>query len=125
MFIGAHVSTAGGLKNAIEGGKSIGAEALQIFPSAPLQWKIRGWEDNDCATFKIEWPKHFQQVIFHGIYLTNLAASDEANALKTKTALIETLRLAPKVGVVGTIFHPGSYTNGELGNQNQIKNIIS
>jgi len=125
MHIGAHVSTAGGLKTAIEGGLAIGAEALQIFPSAPLQWKIRGWDDKQCAWLKEEWPKHFKQVIFHGIYLTNLAGSDEANVIKTKTALVETLRLASKVGIVGTIFHPGSYTNGEFGNQNQVKEVIS
>lgn len=124
MDIGAHVSTAGGLKTAIDSGIKIGAEALQIFPSAPLQWKIRGWDDKQCAWFKAEWPKTFKQVIFHGIYLTNLAASDPANVLKTKTALVETLRLAPKIGVTGTVFHPGSYTNGVLENQNQIKEII-
>lgn len=125
MYIGAHVSTAGGLKNAIEGGIDIGAETLQIFPSAPLQWKIRGWDDKQCAWFKAEWPKNFKQVIFHGIYLTNLAANDEANVAKTKIALVETLKLAPKVGVVGTIFHPGSYTNGEISNHNQVKTLIS
>ncbi len=125
MYIGAHVSTAGGLKTAISKGLEIGAEALQIFPSAPLQWKIRGWDDGQCSWFKTEWAKSFQQVIFHGIYLTNLAGNDEANVLKTKTALIETLRLAEKLGIVGTIFHPGSYTNGEIGNQTQIKDIIA
>ncbi|MEK9167421.1 MAG: deoxyribonuclease IV [Patescibacteria group bacterium] len=125
MHIGAHVSTSGGLKTAIDGGQAIGAEALQIFPSAPLQWKIRGWDDKQCTWFKEEWPKHFRQIIFHGIYLTNLAGSDEANVLKTKTALVETLRLASKVGIVGTVFHPGSYTNGEMGNQSQIKESIA
>lgn len=125
MDIGAHVSTAGGLKNAVEGGIKIGAEALQIFPSAPLQWKIRGWDDKQCAWFKSEWPKTFKQVIFHGIYLTNLAGTSPENVIKTKTALIETLKLAAKIGVVGTIFHPGSYTNGELGNQDQVKTVIA
>ncbi|MEK7202330.1 MAG: deoxyribonuclease IV [Patescibacteria group bacterium] len=125
MDIGAHVSTAGGLKNAIDSGIKIGAEALQIFPSAPLQWKIRGWDEEQCAWFKAEWPKTFKQVIFHGIYLTNLAGTSPENVIKTKTALIETLNLAAKIGVVGTIFHPGSYTNGELGNQDQIKTVIA
>lgn len=125
MDIGAHVSTAGGLKNAIDSGIKIGAEALQIFPSAPLQWKIRGWDDKQCTWFKSEWPKTFKQVIFHGIYLTNLAGTSPENVIKTKTALIETLKLAAKIGIVGTIFHPGSYTNGELGNQDQVKTVIA
>src|SRR3989344_7617971 len=124
MFIGAHVSTAGGLKNAIEGGKSIGAEALQIFPSAPLQWKIRGWSDEDCAAFKAELPEIFKQVVFHGIYLTNLAADSAENLVKTKTALIETLKLATKIGVTGVVFHPGNYNNGEILHKEQIKDTI-
>lgn len=125
MLIGAHVPTAGGLKTAINKGLEIGAEALQIFPSAPLQWKIRGWGDDDCAWFKAEWPKTFKQVIFHGIYLTNLAGASPENVIKTKTALIETLTLAPKIGVVGTVFHPGTYNGGLEQNAAQIKKIIN
>ncbi len=125
MIIGAHVPTAGGLKTAINKGKEISAEALQIFPSAPLQWKIRGWSDEDCAWFKNEWPKDFKQVVFHGIYLTNLAGASAENLEKTKTALIETLKLAPKIGVVGTIFHPGSYSGGEIIAKKQIEQTIN
>lgn len=124
MHIGAHVSTAGGLKNVITSGLDIGAEALQIFPSAPLQWKVRGWDDAACAEFKSEWPKRFKQVIFHGIYLTNLAADSAENLVKTKVALIETMNLATKIGVVGTIFHPGNYNNGEILHKDQIKEAI-
>lgn len=125
MYTGAHVSTAGGLNNAIDRGKTISAEALAIFPSAPLQWKIRGWSDDDCAAFKKSWPTEFKQVVFHGIYLTNLAADTPENAEKTKNALIETLKLASKVGVVGTVFHPGNYKGGELGKKDQIARIIN
>src|SRR3989344_5476985 len=124
MFIGAHVSTAGGLKNAIDGGKRISAEALQIFPSAPLQWKIRGWDSEQCDWFKEEQAKKFKQVIFHGIYLTNLAADSAGNLTKTRQALVETLTLAPRIGVVGTIFHPGNYNDGEILHKDQIKKTI-
>lgn len=124
MIIGAHVPTAGGLKTAVDKGLEIGAEALQIFPSAPLQWRIRGWDDEQCAWFKSEWPKHFRQVIFHGIYLTNLAADKPENVAKTKQALIETLTLAPKVGIRGTVFHPGNYNDGQILHKAQIKDAI-
>ncbi|QQG50207.1 MAG: deoxyribonuclease IV [Candidatus Berkelbacteria bacterium] len=124
MIIGAHVPTAGGLETALKKGREIGAEALQIFPSAPLQWKIRGWSDEACAAFLEAWPKQFKQVIFHGIYLTNLAGASADNVVKTITALTETLKLAPKVGVVGTVFHPGTYNGGIESNAKQIKQII-
>lgn len=124
MRIGAHVSTAGGLKNAISRGLEIGAESLQIFPSAPLQWRIRGWDDEQCQWFREQWPKHFQQVIFHGIYLTNLAADSPDNLAKTTTALIETLKLASKIGVVGTVFHPGNYNDGRVVRKDQIEAAV-
>jgi len=125
MFIGAHVSTAGGLKTALQRGQEIGAESIQIFPSAPLRWKINGWSDEDCAWFKEEWPKHFQQVIFHGIYLTNLAAESGQNFYLTKHALTDTLNLANKLGIIGTVFHPGSYVEGKIGRQDRIKETIA
>jgi len=125
MYVGAHVPTAGGLKTPLAKGQEIGAQALQIFPSAPLQWKIRGWSDEGCAEFKAEWPKHFHSVIFHGIYLTNLAGTSAENLLKTKQALIETLQLAPKIGVKGTVFHPGSYADGQIGPKKQIQETIA
>lgn len=124
MIVGAHVSTSGGIAAALKNGREIGAEALQIFPSAPLQWKIRGWNDEDCHQFKESWPQEFKQVVFHGIYLTNLAGSSAENLAKTKLALIETLTLAEKIGVTGTVFHPGSYVDSVLGNQEQVRNTI-
>ncbi len=124
MLIGAHVPTAGGLETALKKGREIGSEALQIFPSAPLQWKIRGWSDEACAVFLETWPKEFKQVVFHGIYLTNLAGASADNVTKTITALIETLQLAPKIGVVGTVFHPGTYNGGIEANADQIKRVI-
>jgi len=124
MYIGAHVSTAGGLKNAIDAGLAIEAESLQIFPSAPLQWKIRGWDEEQCSWFKQEWPKHFKQVIFHGIYLTNLAADKKEVLDKTVIALTETLNLASKLGIVGTVFHPGNYNDGEILHKKQIEDVI-
>lgn len=125
MIIGAHVSTAGGLTKALENGRKIKAEALQIFPSAPLRWKINGWSDEAAAEFKAAWPKEFKQVIFHGIYLANLAADLPQNKHLTRVALTDTLNLAAKLGIVGTIFHPGNYKNGELGAKDQIKTVIN
>jgi len=124
MIIGAHVPTSGGLETALKKGREIGAEALQIFPSAPLQWRIRGWSDEACESFKQTWPGEFKQVVFHGIYLTNLAGASAENLVKTKTALIDTLTLAPKIGVEGTVFHPGTYNGGIEANSTQIKETI-
>ncbi|HUD20766.1 MAG TPA: deoxyribonuclease IV [Candidatus Saccharimonadales bacterium] len=124
MYIGAHVGTSGGLKKAIERGQAIGAEALQIFPSAPVQWQIRGFPDDDAAWFKEEWPKHFKEVVFHGIYLINLAGESSENLQKSVQALIDTLKLAPKLGITKTIFHTGTYIDGKLERISQIEEVL-
>ena len=40
IIIGAHVSSSGGIYNAIDNSKNIEAEAIQIFPSAPQMWRM-------------------------------------------------------------------------------------
>lgn len=125
MDIGAHVSTAGGIEKALTNGQAIGAQSLQIFPSAPLRWQIINPSAEICQRFRQAWPKAFRQVVFHGIYLTNLAAAKPQNRHLTETALVETLKLSAKLGIVGTVFHPGSYVAGQLGNLDQIKSVIA
>jgi len=124
MYIGAHVSTSGGLKKAIERGQNIGAEALQIFPSAPVQWNIRGFPEGDLAVFKIAWPDYFKEVVFHGIYLVNLATGDHENHKKGIKALTDSLALAPDAGISKLIFHTGSYVNGKIERREQIAEAI-
>ena len=41
MKIGAHVSTAGGISNAVARGQKIGCEAIQIFGSYPQEWAFK------------------------------------------------------------------------------------
>jgi len=108
MNIGAHVSTAGGVLNAINKGKDIGAEALQIFPSSPQRWQITGWPDEDCVKFKDEWPKHFKNVVFHSIYLNNLAGTEEIRTKSIKAAT-DSMILAEKLGISQLIIHTGTY----------------
>lgn len=125
MIIGAHISTKGGLRTVLERGQDIKAEALQIFPSAPVQWKIRGFSDSEKEIFKNSWPALFKEVIFHGIYLTNLAATSIENRQKTLQAIIDTLNLAPQLGITKTVIHAGSYQEDRSILKPQIKDILN
>ena len=124
MIIGAHVSTAGGILNAITNGQKIGAEVLQIFPSAPQRWDIRGWPDEDCEKFKTEWPKYFKEVIFHEIYLINLSGTPEITSKSIK-AIIDTMILAEKIGVTKVVIHTGTYLPDKSLNISQLKEGIN
>ncbi len=52
MFVGAHVSTAGGLEKAVERGQERGCEAIQIFNQSPRMWRPTNYGEDDFAAFK-------------------------------------------------------------------------
>ena len=52
MLIGAHVSTAGGLANAVERGVELDCDAIQIFHQSPRMWRPTAYSDEDFAAFR-------------------------------------------------------------------------
>ena len=52
MKIGAHVSTAGGISNAVGRAKEIGCEAIQIFGSSPQTWAFKPAPGEQIESFK-------------------------------------------------------------------------
>ena len=52
MLIGAHVSTAGGLANAVERGVERDCEAIQIFHQSPRMWRPTSYAEEDFEAFR-------------------------------------------------------------------------
>ncbi|HET9185496.1 MAG TPA: endonuclease, partial [Solirubrobacterales bacterium] len=52
MLIGAHVSTGGGLPNAIQRGSERGCESIQIFHQSPRMWRPTKYGPDDFAAFR-------------------------------------------------------------------------
>ncbi len=52
MKIGAHVSTAGVISNAVARGQEIGCEAIQIFGSSPQAWAFKPVPGEQIELFK-------------------------------------------------------------------------
>src|SRR5690606_8141147 len=109
MRIGAHLSSAGGPQNAFPKAADIGAEALQVFISAPQQWRLPNLKDEQVAAFHERRAEADIPVFFHGVYLMNFASQDEAILEKSVASLTSYLDWAGKLGVVGVIFHVGSH----------------
>ena len=79
MLIGAHVSTAGGLPNAIERAEERRCEAIQIFNQSPRMWRPTRYSDADFAAFREALARSpVELVAIHMIYLINPAAKDAA-----------------------------------------------
>ena len=116
MLIGAHVSNAGGLPNAIERGLERECDAIQIFNQSPRQWKPTAYTDEDFAAFKeARAGTRIESVIIHAVYLINCASEDAELRDKSKTALTHALHVADRIGAAGVVLHAGSALKGDVG----------
>ena len=110
MRIGAHVSTSGGIDKAIDRALEIGAECVQLFPSAPQGWGFKSPDEKSIAEFRRKsYEYDIGPNVFHGIYLVSLGSDDMALVEKGKASLIKYLNTAEDLGVEGVIFHLNSH----------------
>lgn len=109
MRIGAHVSSAGGLHRAFEKARALGAEAMQVFLTAPQQWRLPQLNEEQLAAFRAAKEEAGIPVFIHGVYLVNLGSQDEAILAKSVESLKAYLRYTSLLGAEATIFHVGSH----------------
>ena len=109
MLIGAHVSTAGGLANAVARGEERGCESIQIFNQSPRMWRPTKYGDEDFAAFREAMDdSKVEAVIIHAVYLINCASKDRELRKKSRDSLTHALRIGDAIGAAGVILHPGS-----------------
>ena len=110
MRLGAHVSTAGGLGKAVERGRELGCETIQIFGSSPQSWAYKPVPQEQTREFREKAHEAgISPVFFHAIYLINLGSPIAANLEKGIWSLINYMTLASEVGARGIILHPGTH----------------
>lgn len=109
MRLGAHVSIAGGLAQAIDRGVALGAECLQIFVSSPRSWHPAGHDAGAVARFRQRQAEAaIAPVFIHTIYLLNLASPEPALYARSMESLTLALSWAERLGAQGVITHLGS-----------------
>ncbi len=110
MKLGAHVSIGGKLSNALDTGKSIGCETIQIFTSNPRGWSFKIRSEEEIKEFcKNQKTLNISPVFGHMIYLVNLASDNPHIYMNSINALISGLTLADKACFKGIITHIGSH----------------
>src|SRR3954453_15570806 len=116
MLIGAHVSTAGGLENAIERGTERGCESIQIFNQSPRMWRPTRYGEEDCAAFREAMASSpVEAVVIHAVYLINCATKDAELRKKSLNSLVHALRIGDGIGSDGVVLHPGAQKGEPLG----------
>ncbi len=108
--IGGHVSTAGGLLNAVSNTLSIGGNCLQIFAGSPRMWARSLYSPELAEGFREGVTKHdLNPVYIHALYLTNLASDNPELLAKSKKALITDMTNSAAIDSAGVILHIGSH----------------
>jgi deoxyribonuclease IV len=109
MLIGAHVSIAGGLLNAVERGVERESDAIQIFHQSSRAWRPNVYSDGDVTAFREALDaSRIQSVAIHAVYLINCASGEDEVRSKSLSALKGALALGDRIGAVGVVLHPGS-----------------
>jgi len=110
MKFGAHMSTAGGVRKALQRGTSIGCEIVQIFVKNNMQWFGRPCSPQDLDVYAHEVAAAKLSSIFgHTGYLINLAAPSCANRDKSIQSLLQEISLATDLRLPFLVMHPGAH----------------
>jgi deoxyribonuclease-4 len=109
MLIGAHVSTAGGLQNAVERGVERECDAIQIFHQSPRMWRPTNHKPENIAAFCEAFEaSRLESTVIHAVYLINTASPDPEIREKSMTSLVHALRLGDAIDADGVVLHAGS-----------------
>lgn len=110
MILGAHVSTAGGIHNAIKNGTDLDCEAIQIFLRNPNQWKGKSPTPEIIEKFRTAWAAAaLSDIIVHDIHLSNLASPKPDVLEKSSQAFREQMELAQVLGLRCIVTHLGAH----------------
>ncbi len=108
--VGAHVSTASSLTNALKNTTSIGGNCLQIFAGSPRSWARKLYDEKEVSVFLTESKKlNYTPTFIHALYLVNLASDNPNLVNKSVDSLIIDLKNGRLINSAGVIVHLGSH----------------
>jgi deoxyribonuclease-4 len=121
-LLGAHMSIAGGVSQALERGRTAGCECVQIFTKSSRQWASKPYAKEEIEAFRNgQRESGIKLVVAHDSYLVNLGATDAALRKKSIAGVIDELERCEQLGVPFLIAHPGAHVGA--GEEAGIRNI--
>lgn len=114
-YIGAHVSSTGGVSNAPVNAYEIGAKAFALFTRNPSRWYSKEITEVEARAFKDNCLKYGytpQHILPHDSYLINLGSPDPEGLEKSRKAFLDEMQRCEQLGLTLLNFHPGSHLGG-------------
>ncbi|CAK9885401.1 MAG: Endonuclease 4 [Candidatus Erwinia impunctatus] len=111
-FIGAHVSAACGVDQAVIRAHALEATAFALFTKNQRQWKAAPLTDTTIHAFRAACEQyHYSsaQILPHDSYLINLGHPVSEALEKSREAFIDEMQRCDQLGLTLLNFHPGSH----------------
>ncbi|MFB6156058.1 MAG: TIM barrel protein, partial [Haloferacaceae archaeon] len=111
MRVGAHVSIAGGVDNAVERQLDVGGNCGQIFTHSPQVWQDPNIGDEEAERFREETAELLDGPwVIHSSYLVNLCTPKDDLREKSIDSMQKEVDAAAKLGVEYVNVHLGAHT---------------
>jgi deoxyribonuclease-4 len=124
MRVGAHVSIAGGVDNAVERQLDVGGNCGQIFTHSPQVWQDPNIGDDEAEQFRTETEEFLDGPwVIHSSYLVNLCTPKDDLREKSIDSMQKEVDAAEKLGVEYVNVHLGAHTGA--GVENGLDNAAS
>ena len=114
-YIGAHVSTEGGVAEAPRRAHEIGAKAFALFTGWSSRWKSPMPKPETVALFRRRCEEYGYTpdvILPHSNFLINLGSPDQAKLSQSRESFLGEMRRCAALGLKMVNFHPGSHLNG-------------
>jgi deoxyribonuclease-4 len=110
MRIGAHVSVAGGVDNAVERQLEVGGNCGQIFTTSPQVWAGPDVDEDEAERFREASTELDGPWVIHASYLVNLATPKSDLRERSIVSLQAELDAASRLGIEYVNVHLGAHT---------------
>lgn len=124
-YIGAHVSTKGGVASTPALASALGAKSFALFTRNPSRWKSAPISDKEAEAFRANCVAYGYSPDFilpHDSFLINLGSPDAGKLAMSRDAFLDEFRRCEQLGLKMLNFHPGSHLN-EMDEDDCLKRI--
>ncbi len=109
-LLGAHMSIAGGLHQALLAGRDVGCNAIQLFSKSSNQWRAKPLQSEEIALFKkTREETGVYPAMIHSAYLINLCTPKDEEWKRSVEAFYVEMERAEALEIPYLVLHPGAH----------------
>lgn len=111
LLLGAHMSIAGGVSQALDRAATVRSNAVQVFTKNNRQWAGPPINEPDVERWRTQMPALcIAYAVSHASYLINLASPKDDLWEKSRLAQTDEIQRAHAYAIPHVVLHPGSHT---------------